>query len=253
MSRAAGGPARRGAELRLALMLLTRLPVGRLDPAPPLASAAWAYPLAGAVAGAIAGLAFWLAQALGLMPLPAAILAVGASVLSTGAMHEDGLADLADGFGGGGDRLRKLEIMRDSRLGSYGAIALVLVLALRVVLLAEVLPGQSAILLMAGAGALSRAPLPAIMALLPPARNGGLGHSAADRIGPGQVWAAIACAAVIAILALPLVIGPMLAAAVGAALIAALARRQIGGFTGDVLGAAQLVAELCLWLVLAAG
>ncbi len=241
----------RWAELRLALILLTRLPAGRLDPAPPLSAAVWAYPLAGAVVGVIAGLVFWAAQSVGLTALPAAILAVAAGALATGAMHEDGLADLADGFGGGADRARKLEIMRDSRLGSYGAIALGLALLLRVVLLSEVLPGAHPVALMAGVAALSRAPLPVIMRLMPSARSAGLGQSAADRIGVGQVWAGVGVALVIAIATLPFLVGPVLAAAFAAALIAQIARRQIGGFTGDVLGAAQVIAELCVWLVLA--
>ncbi|GHE02144.1 cobalamin synthase [Defluviimonas sp. 20V17] len=243
---------RRWAELRLALALLTRLPVGRLDPAPPLSAAAWAYPLAGVAVGAIVGLVFWIAQALGLAPLVAAILAVAAGVLATGAMHEDGLADLADGFGGGADPARKLEIMRDSRLGSYGAIALGLALLLRVALLSEVLPGAHPVALAAGVAALSRAPLPVIMRVMPSARNVGLGRSAADRIGAGQVWACVALALAIAVVTLPFVIAPVLAAALGAALIALIARRQIAGFTGDVLGAAQVTAELCIWLALSA-
>lgn len=243
---------RRLAEVRLALMLLTRLPVGRLNPAPSLASAAWAYPLAGAAVGLVSGLVFVLAQGCGLAAMTAAVLTVGAGVLTTGAMHEDGIADLADGFGGGRDRAHKLEIMRDSRLGSYGAIALVLVLLLRVALLAEVLPSHAPVLLMIGAGALSRAPLPLIMRLLPSARDGGLGHAAAERIAPGAVLTALIIALVGALLILPAPIAAVCGTAVGAGLVALLARVQIGGFTGDVLGAAQVVAELGLWLILAA-
>lgn len=252
MTRPAPRLARSLAELRLALMLLTRLPMGWLDPAPPLAAAAWAYPLAGAVVGLISGVVFVLAEGCGLAPTPAAVLAVAAGVLATGAMHEDGLADLADGFGGGRDKAAKLEIMRDSRLGSYGAIALGLALLLRVVLLAEVLPHHAPLALMIGAGMLSRAPLPLLMRVLSPARDGGLGHSAAERIGPGAVFAALAIAVVAAAFLLPAPLAALIAVAVGAGLVALVARRQIGGFTGDVLGAAQVVAELALWLTLAA-
>ena len=117
---------RRLDEARLALMLLTRLPVGRLkDPVPSLAEARWAYPLVGLVIGAIAWVAHHGALMLGLGPLPAALVALGAMVLVTGALHHDGLADFADGLGGGRDPDHRLEIMRDSRIGSYGALALI--------------------------------------------------------------------------------------------------------------------------------
>ena len=139
---------------------------------------------------------------------------------------------------------------RKSRLGSYGAIALGLALLLRVVLLAEVLPHHAPLALMIGAGMLSRAPL--LMQLLPPARDGGLGHSGADRIGPGTVFAALAIAVVAAAFLLPAPLAALIAAGLGAGLVALVALRQIGGFTGDVLGAAQVVAELALWLTLAA-
>ena len=239
-------------EVRLALMLLTRLPMGRIDPVPTLSAAAWAYPLAGAVVGAIVGLVYLLAQSLGLQPLPAVVLAVLAGVVATGGIHEDGLADLADGFGGGGDRARKLEIMRDSRVGSYGVIALCLALFLRVVVLAEVLPGHAPLFVLLGVGALSRAPLPVLMWLLPAARAEGLGLSAALRIGAGQAAAAALTGFALAALFLPLLLCPVLAAAAAAALTGLLARRQIGGFTGDVLGAAQIAAELAALLALAA-
>ena len=122
---------RRVDEARLAFMLLTRLPMGQMAEAPPLAASVWAYSVVGAMVGALAGLVFSFAAWAGLPPVTAGLLAIGAGVLLTGAMHEDGLADLADGFGGGHTRERKLEIMRDSRIGSYGVVALVLALGLR--------------------------------------------------------------------------------------------------------------------------
>lgn len=249
----AGWARSRVAELRLALMLLTRLPAGRLDPTPALPAAAWAYPVAGAVAGLLAGLVFLAARGLGLPPMPCAILAVMAGAVVTGGMHDDGLADLADGFGGGATRERKLEIMHDSRVGSYGVIALSLALLLRVTLLAEVLPGHQPLLLLAGIGALSRAPLPALMRVLPSARAEGLGRSASMLIAPGSVAAAALIGLAIAIVCLPATLAPVLAAVLAVGLTGALARRQIGGFTGDVLGAAQVAAELAALLALAAG
>ena len=122
----------RVSEIRLAFSLLTRLPVGQIEgQVPPLAASGWAWPLVGAVVGAIMALAGGVGLWLGLPPVMVAILSLAAGAWVTGAMHEDGLADVADGFGGGRDRARKLEIMRDSRVGSYGVLALILATAFR--------------------------------------------------------------------------------------------------------------------------
>ena len=131
---------------------------------------AWMVPVAGAVLSAIGALALGLADGLGLPPLVCAGLAIGVLVILTGALHEDGLADLADGFGGGATRERKLEIMRDSRVGAYGATALALSLILRVAAVSALLD-RSLGVAAAGlilAGAASRAASLAPLALLPP-------------------------------------------------------------------------------------
>ncbi len=235
------------AEVQLALMLLTRLPAGVLPGPPPgIGQASWAFPLAGLAVGgvgaAVLGLALWS----GLPPVVAAGLALAAMVLATGGLHEDGLADCADGFGGGRDPAARLEIMRDSRIGSYGALALILVTGLRwqaLAALAALGAWQAALALLALA-ALSRAMMPVLMALMPPARPEGLGHAARAR-SSGAV------AAVALGLALALVfIGPAAAfwaasaMALGSLLMAWAALRLIGGQTGDVLGATQQLAEL---------
>lgn len=239
-------------EARLAFMLLSRLPVGRMREAPPLAAAAWAYPVVGAVVGACSGLVFGLAARAGLPPLAAALLAIGASALLTGAMHEDGLADLADGFGGGRGKERKLEIMRDSRIGSYGVIALVLVLGLRAECMAA-LPVAGMAARLAALGALSRALLPVLMLVLPPARADGLGQAAGGQMAKGPVLAGLVLAVGLAWLA---GVSPLFKLLAGMALVAlglgALARRQIGGFTGDVLGAVQIFSETVGLAILAA-
>ncbi|MAS40306.1 MAG: adenosylcobinamide-GDP ribazoletransferase, partial [Porticoccaceae bacterium] len=152
--------ARRCDEVRLAFMLLSRLPMGRIAAAPPLSQSFWAYPLVGAVVGGVTGLVLWGGLALGLPPLAAAAVALGASVTLTGAMHEDGLADTADGFGGGDTVVRKLEIMRDSRLGSYGVLALIVTCGLRMSLWAELGAEIDNVMVLALLGALSRAILP---------------------------------------------------------------------------------------------
>jgi len=211
-------------------------------------------PVAGALLAAIGALALAFADAVGLPPLVCAGLAVGVQLLATGALHEDGLADVADGFGGGATRERKLEIMRDSRIGAYGAAALALSLLLRVgalgALLEHGLGAAAAGMILAGAA--SRAAALAPLALLDPARADGLG-AGAGRLGSGGVVAAAATASIIAVLLglggiglgrAILALGLALAAALA---MAAIARRQIGGQTGDVAGAAQQLAEIaCL-------
>ncbi len=242
------------AEVQLAVMLLTRLPVGRLDVAPTIGAAAWAFPVAGGAVGGLAALVLLIALALGVPVALAAGLALAGAVLATGGLHEDGLADCADGFGGGRDRARKLEIMRDSRIGSYGALALMLSLGLRWQGLAAVAGqgGCGAALAVMALAISSRAGLPLALLWLPPARADGLGKSAA---GTSLPVAAVAFA--LAILALLVLVGPMTALAVitGQAVVqilfALIALRQIGGQTGDVLGAMQQLAEIVGWLVLA--
>lgn len=238
----------RADELRLAFLLLTRLPVRPIaGETPAMAASSWAWPIVGLVVGGISALVCQAALALGLPPATAAILALAASVLATGAMHEDGLADLADGFGGGRTRERKLEIMRDSRIGSYGVIALVLALGFRGTALAALIEGGGSVFALAALAAASRAVLPAAIVLMPAARADGLGRAAA---GIDPVPARIAVGIGFFCL-LPLGIGPAVvvaAAMAGSAIVVAWrAIRQIGGQTGDVLGAMQQFAECAGW------
>lgn len=242
------------AELAAALGLLTRLPVHRW-PMPPDAAgftrAVWAYPLAGAVAGGLGGLGFWAAGALGLPPPLAALWSLALLLLLTGAFHEDGLADTADGFGGGRDRAARLAIMRDSRIGSYGAAALLLALGLRAAALAEIAEPARVLVAMAAAGALSRGALLLPLRLLPPARADGLA-AGLGRPGATPLLAALVLAAVAALLT-PAPAAAVLAAGLAGLGMTALARRQIGGQTGDVLGATAVVAECAVLSALAAG
>ncbi|MCV6593247.1 MAG: adenosylcobinamide-GDP ribazoletransferase [Silicimonas sp.] len=232
-------------EAHLAFVLLTRLPLGRLRaPVPSTAQAAWAFPLVGLVVGAIGG-AVYLAASTFLPAILAAILALATQIATTGALHEDGLADVADGFGGGTSRDRKLEIMRDSRIGSYGVVALILALALIALAMAEAAPSFATF---AAIGAISRAAMLLPMAFLPPARADGLGRMAALPPGP-RLATGLAIAAIAAVFTLPLF---LLAAGLAVMLMQAQAKRQIGGQTGDVLGATQKLAECACWLTAAA-
>jgi adenosylcobinamide-GDP ribazoletransferase len=237
-----------------AVGFLTRLPIG-----PPaegdwrLADAVWAFPLVGAGVGAIAAFVFLVAELLGLGDAPAALLAVLASVCLTGALHEDGLADSADGIFGGSDRQSRLVIMRDSRHGTFGVVAIVISVALRAAALAQTGEAVYAGLALIAAHAASRALLPAAMWALPPARDDGL---AAEAGRPR--WAVAAAAVAIGILIALAALGPWLglvAFAVSAAAVmvaGVLARRRIGGYTGDVLGAFQQIAEIAMLLAAAA-
>ena len=238
-------------DVALALGLLTRLPVTVRHRARG-ARAAWAWPLAGATLGGLAALAGALVLALGLPAPVAGLIALGALVMLSGGLHEDGLADTADGLWGGWTPARRLEIMRDSRIGSYGVVALVLSLGLRGVALALAFAGGA----VAGAVALivaamlSRAAMAAVMAALPPARADGL----AQRQGRPPRAAVALAAALAGVAALAFAGGAGIIAALAASLaamaVAGLARTKIGGQTGDVLGAVQQVAEIAALLCL---
>ncbi len=235
-----------------ATAFLTRIPTaGRKDGR--LADAAWAFPLVGAGIGAIAALTFFVAQLVGLGDEPAALLAVSSGIALTGGLHEDGLADAVDGLAGGHDREAKLAIMRDSRLGTYGVLALVLSVALRAATLAQIGDAVFAGLALVAAHAASRAALPAAMWAMTPARTDGLG-AAAGRPSASVTGAAAVIGIVIALAALGPGHGAAAVVISGAAVCAAaaLARRQIGGYTGDVLGAFQQIGEIAMLLAAAA-
>ncbi|MEP2137953.1 MAG: adenosylcobinamide-GDP ribazoletransferase [Erythrobacter sp.] len=242
--------ARHSEELRLAVMLLTRLPAGRLgEPAPSFAQAAWAYPVVGALVGALSGLVFCAMAALGVPSFAAAFLALGSAALITGAMHEDGLADVADGFGGGRDAAHKLEIMRDSRVGTYGVVAVVLVIGMLASAIAEFSPSSEAFFCFVAIGAMSRAMMLVPMTALPPARNDGLGGQAV-LAEPLSLLIALGIAFGLSIFILLKALVALWVMGVVAFAVVVLARRQIGGQSGDVLGATQKLTECAGWLVL---
>jgi len=236
-----------------AAAFLTRIPVPGGLVRGPLGPAMVAFPMVGAALGLAAGLVYGLASWLGLGPWPAALLALATPILLTGALHEDGLADTADGLGGGRNAERRLEIMRDSRTGAFGVLALILSVALRAGALAAIAPGWAAIGVLVAAGAWSRAVLPAVPRILPPARADGLGAGAGR---PDERTTAIALGLGGVALLLGLGFGGgLIALAVSAAAVWALlvaARRTIGGYTGDIMGAAQQIAEIAVLLTAAA-
>lgn len=251
----AGGLLRREVTyLIVALQFLTRLPVPPLQrfEARWLDAASAYFPLVGWLVGAIAAAVFWGAAAL--LPGPAlpAIIAVAASMLVTGAFHEDGLADTFDGLGGGLTRERKLEIMKDSRIGTYGMCALTTALAVKAASLSALpLAHAVAALFVVNAGA--RIVPVAASALLPYG-----GDSAGAKVAPIEPSPQRLLLALVTGL-LPFLFLPMAAAIVAlmagtlaAVLILSWAWRAIGGHTGDVLGAAEQAFETAALVGLAA-
>ena len=241
-------------DLPAALGLLTRLPI-KVDTKAAMergARAAWAWPLAGLVVAVIAALSGIAALRLGLPPTIVAGLVLAVQIITTGAMHEDGLADSADGLWGGWTKPRRLEIMKDSHNGTYGVLALLLSVGLRWQALhllislgwlwpALILPAM-----------LSRLPMVALLHALPAARPDGLGQSVG--VPPRNT---VVLATAIAVATTLLVVGPWalpLALTVGAVSLgwANIAMAKIGGQTGDILGAAQQLAEITALLTLLA-
>ena len=242
------------------LRFYSRLPTGEGAPSPlDFARMARALPIAGAMIGATGATGLLAARLCHLPALVCALVAVAVLVLATGALHEDGLADVADGFGGGATRESKLAIMRDSRVGAYGALALCFSILLRVAALASLLERSVALaaLALVFAGAISRVAGLAPMMWLPPARADGLGATVA---APSrEVWtrawlaaAGIGLAPWLAGAGVSQIAVAIVAAFAVAALIANLAKKQIGGYTGDVLGAAQQLAEIAILAALSA-
>ena len=241
-------------DLRTAVAFLTRLPMPHPQGPMPqnFVRAHRVFPLVGALIGGAVGLVCLGLRAIGVPDLAAAALALGASAILTGALHEDGLADVADGFGGGRDRESKLEIMRDSRLGTYGALILLVSFVARVAALAAI-PDSLVVPGLIAAHALARGVLPAMSMSLPYARADGLARNAGQ---PDRTIAASAAGIALLIALLVLSWATAFWAAILASLSAAgmvwLARRQIGGQTGDVLGGAEQVAETAILVLLAA-
>lgn len=237
-------------EARAALMLLTRLPAGRFgNDMPGLDAARWAFALVGVPVAVIGWAALAGAQALGLAGPVAGFAALAVMALATGGLHHDGFADMADAEGGR-DRAHRLKIMRDSRVGSFGVLALVLACGLGATALATLPTGPHGLAALVLVGMASRLAMVLTLALLSPARADGLGHAAQ---GKATAWVpgGVLC------LSLTLVLGPpgwvaLIVMAATAALVGWRAKTTLGGQTGDVLGAVQLCAETAGWVALSA-
>ncbi len=236
--------------LRVALGLLTVVPGAVTEPTTTALrrSVVW-FPLIGAGVGALAGSMAWLAG-VWYSPLVAGMAGVTSSVLATGALHEDGLADTVDAFGGRGSPARRLEIMKDPRVGVFGVIAIVVSIMLRVALIATV-PHDQVGQVLIGTHALARsAPLFVLVSGVEPAGEG-LGRAFLGQPQRSTAFAGMVVAVVIGTAAIG-VRCPILLAAIGTAsvVIAHGSRKLVGGVTGDVMGAAEQVAEGLVLLAL---
>jgi adenosylcobinamide-GDP ribazoletransferase len=248
-------------DLLIALSLLTRLPLPQADwsdKTRPAARAGWAYPLAGLAVATGATCAAWMVLGLGMPSGFAALVFLLCMVVTTGAMHEDGLADCADGFWGGWERARRLEIMKDSAIGTYGVLALVFSMGARVVLYATLIsagllaaPGWSFWTLVAPA-VLSRTAMVCVMQALPHARSDGLSASTGHPGKPAVAGALLIGCAVLILAGAAVALPVLVAASVAAGVVALIARAKIGGQTGDVLGATQQISEIAVLMALIA-
>lgn len=249
-------------DFKASTAFLTRLPADWLaleGARPEFRRAARAFPLVGALVGAVGGLTLVIATWLHIPMLVTAALAVMAMMIFTGGLHEDGLADTIDGFGGGATPERKLEIMDDSRIGTFGVSAVVFSILIRVGLLLSLLPHgafRTGIVLVA-AEAVSRATMVRFWQELPAARLTGLAHET----GPPDQQASVTALVIGAVLAVVLVWPAMgfasamlgiLLAAVATYIFARLSHREIGGRTGDTLGACQQIAAVAFLVGVAA-
>lgn len=239
-------------DFRVCLAFFTRLPVpGAFDHNSPMSRACQMFPVIGLVIGLIGALVIACASGLQLPDFAVSILAVIAMIVATGALHEDGLADTIDGFGGGYERERKLDIMKDSHIGTYGVLALIGSQGLRVTLIAALLPMGilPAITALITSQMVSRLCSMWLWARLPPARSSGLSKHAGQPSRPALLVGLVTSS--MALLCLMLVsrnIAAVLVAFAAAGIVGCclirLCKRQIGGQTGDTIGATQQICDL---------
>lgn len=243
-----------GGDIQLAVVFLTRIPWRLNGDVPPQAlnRALRAFPLIGLIVGGGSATVFGLAHFANLPALACALLAILSAVLLTGALHEDGLADVADGFGGGQDKARKLEIMRDSRLGAYGGLALVFSIGLRTSALIGFEDWTLGAAALVGTACLSRVAPALLIYMMDPARSDGLAATMEKPAGL-IICQSLGLGVALFLLCTPGMAGWITLSVCTLALLIwkAIAQNQIGGQTGDVCGASQQIIEISALLTLA--
>lgn len=238
-----------------AVRFFTRLPVPAWvgHSAEHLNRSARYFPAVGLLVGGIGALVY-LAAALAWPKAIAVLLAMAATIHVTGAFHEDGLSDTVDGLGGGWEKLRILEIMKDSRVGSYGVVAIVLALLGKFTLLTEMADAWVPAALVAG-HAVSRFASTTLLSAMEYVREDTLSKAKplATRLTPGEMATAALCTlAGLALLPPAQALAGCVLAALATLWMARYFRRWLGGYTGDCLGATQQVAEIAFYLGVAA-
>ncbi len=232
------------ASLAAATQFLTLIPAGDGHDYP-LARSVMMFPVVGAAIGLAGALFYIVAAWLGLGPALAAIVCVVAMLVLTRGLHEDGLADLADGLGANADREGRLAVMRDSRIGAFGAVALIIVIGARVAAVADLQHAMDVLAALVVAAALSRTFMVVAMRTMPDAREDGMA-AAAGEPEFDQVMIALSVGAVLALVLLfPWAwIAALAGGGIAAVIVGWLAMTVLGGKTGDVLGAIQQVTEI---------
>ena len=243
--------------LNLALHFLTRIPTPFVIDYTPerLNSASRYYPIVGAIIGSVAAIAFFLAS-LALPTIVAVLIATAATALLTGAFHEDGLADTFDGISGAYDRTRSLEIMTDSRIGTFGALALIIVISTKVAALSSLADITTIITALIAAHIISRTSIVIVQATSTYARTTGIAGPQDQPFKPINTTIATVTA-LVTIAALALILSPTAAllttagAITGHILIRLYFQPKLKGHTGDTLGATQQITELAIYIALA--
>ena len=237
-------------------MLLTRIPVNwqkiSPDTPPDLNRCLWVYPIVGIIVSLIGAVIYLGAQVLNIPQMASILLCLSAMIITTGAFHEDGLADTMDGFGGGVSPEKKLDIMRDSRIGTYGGLALILSIGIKVTSLSVLSLNHVVFALLVGA-TVSRLMIIFALMILLPARKKSLSVEA----GKPSIKSVIVATTITILVCLSLqdivtIIYILSAAIVTTAIFCRLAYNQVAGYSGDILGSIQQISEISVYLTLCA-
>ena len=243
-------------DLLLSLSFLTRIPVFKdLTFERTLMDAAWSFPLIGALVGLIGGMFAFLLSYLNVSPVIISFITIGAIILVTGGLHEDGLADTADGFGSNKRPEDKIRVMRDSRIGVYGTLALMITILTKVSALSELIDNDhisTCVIALVVSGALSRSSMIGIAFFLENASETGLA-TLAGKPSPSSIGVCFFISILLCLFLLPLtkVLVAILLSSVTTVIIGFLSKKQINGYTGDILGTSQILSETVILIYLA--
>ncbi len=239
-------------DIAASLGLLTAIPTWQHSDIRTATAGVWCWPLLGALVGATAGLTGILAVETGLAEEVSALIVVSTAILLTGGLHEDGLADAADGVLGGTSKDSRVAIMQDSRIGTFGVLAVIIVVLFRWMAVAEVVARWQIMAHMAAAGALSRFIMVVAMHLIPSTENSQL----AKQAGKPSATAVLASAGIaLAIVIIAVRSDTWIVVTLGVAapaIVLLLAWRRVDGLNGDILGASQQASETAVLVGLSA-